>query len=361
MRLAVIVPRAACALMAALGATVGVKVGSPFGSAAAQDDAGFGQPSCIASTLPAAQAQARLIPAEIKGPPLAQVRGVVVRALTWKRGETIKVCFHGGTRKAQERVARIAGEWMQYANVVFDFEESGGPRLCQGGGGSDIKIAFEDNKGWWSVPGTSSRTQDPSMNLQFYGSDAPMLANGQPAPEAPMRATILHEFGHALGLLHEHQSPNANCDAEIDWDAAYKIGAEIGWDKVLVDRNFRQLTMNASLNATKVDRKSIMHYSLPPTLFKRGKQSPCFVTENLEVSEQDRSFIASIYPKAEAPIVVSSAPPGAVVRGAAKRPGPSDDRQALVARYAELLKQSGIEGGKSSTLLAEFRKAALGQ
>jgi hypothetical protein len=59
--------------------------------------------------------------------------------------------------------------------------------------------------------------------------------------------------------------------------------------------------------------------------------------------------------------VVSSAPPGAVVRGAAKRPGPSDDRQALVARYAELLKQSGIEGGKSSTLLAEFRKAALGQ
>jgi len=348
MRLAVVARCAACAVIATVG------------SASAQD-AGYSQPSCITSTLPAAQAQVRLIPAEIKGEPLGQVRGVVVRALTWKRGETIRVCFHGGTRKSQERVARIASEWMQYANVAFDFEEGGAPRLCQGGGGSDIKIAFEDNKGWWSVPGTSSRTVDPSMNLQFYGVDTPMLANGQPAPEAPMRATILHEFGHALGLLHEHQSPNANCDAEIDWNAAYKIGAEIGWDKAQVDNNFRQLTMNTSLNATKVDRKSIMHYSLPPTLFKRGKQSPCFVAENLEVSEQDRTFIASIYPKAVAPIVVSSAPPTAVVRGGAQRPRPSDDRQALVDRYAQLLKQSGIEAGKTGALVAEFRKAALGQ
>src|SRR5262245_17909337 len=227
------------------------------GSASAQD-AGYGQPSCIASTLPAAQAQVRLIPAEIKGASLGQVRGVVVRALTWKRGETIKVCFHGGTRIAQQRVARIASEWMQYASVIFDFEESGAPRLCQGSG-ADIKIAFEDNKGWWSLPGTTSRTQNPSMNLQFYGADTPILANGQPAPEAPMRSTILHEFGHALGLLHEHQSPNANCDAEIDWEAAYKIGVQIGWDKVQVDRNFRQLAMDPSLNATKIDRKSIMH------------------------------------------------------------------------------------------------------
>ncbi|MBO0740052.1 MAG: hypothetical protein J2P51_01335, partial [Hyphomicrobiaceae bacterium] len=249
----------------------------------------------------------------------------------------------------------------QYANIAFNFEEGGAPRQCQPGAGSDIKIAFEDNKGWWSVPGTSSRTQDPSMNLQFYGVDAPKLADGQPAPEAVMRATILHEFGHALGLLHEHQSPTANCDVEIDWDAAYKIGAEIGWDKMQVDRNFRQLTMNSSLNATKVDRKSIMHYSLPPNLFKRGKQSPCFVTENLELSEQDRTFIASIYPKAEVPIVVSSAPPTAVVRGGAKRPPPSDDPQTLVERYAELLKQSGVAADRSGTLVAEFRKAVLGQ
>jgi hypothetical protein len=307
--------------------------------------------------LPAARAQARLIPADLKGPALGQVRGVVVRSLTWRHGQTIKVCFHTGSRKAQERVIRIAREWMQYANVTFDFEEGGAPRACKGDNSEDIKVTFEDNKGWWSVPGTNSRGQDPSMNLQFFGVDTPMLKNGQAAPEGPIRATILHEFGHALGLLHEHQSPNANCDAEIDWDAAYKIGAGIGWDKGLVDRNFRQLASTTSLNATEVDRKSIMHYSLPPTLFKRGKESTCYVTENLELSEQDRKFIASIYPKQEAPMVVSGAPPTTVTRSAAV----GEDRQALVKRYEELLKQSGVEASNVRELVAQFRKSAEGK
>src|SRR5262249_29966643 len=99
MRLQAVGAYAACAL----------GIGAGPGGAPATD---FSHPSCTASTLPAAQAQARLIPAEIKGAPLAQVRGVVVRALTWKGGETIKICFHGGTRKAQERVALIASQWM---------------------------------------------------------------------------------------------------------------------------------------------------------------------------------------------------------------------------------------------------------
>jgi astacin (peptidase family M12A) len=345
MRLAV---AAACAVPAILSFASGTR---------AQEVGGFGQPSCIASTLPAARAQTRLIPAEIKGPVLGQVRGMVVRSLTWKGGQSIKVCFLTGTRKAQERVIRIAREWMQYANVVFDFEEGGAPRACKGDNSEDIKVTFEDNKGWWSVPGMASRNQNPSMNLQFFGVDTPMLKNGQPAPEGPIRATILHEFGHALGLMHEHQSPNANCDAEIDWDAAYKVGAGMGWDQAQVDRNFRQLANTTSLNATEVDRKSIMHYSLPPTLFKRGKESACYVTENLELSEQDRKFIASVYPKAEVPMVVSNAPPTTVTRGAAKRPA-GEDRQALVRRYEELLKQSGIEAGKVRDLVAEFRKSA---
>lgn len=344
-------------LAAAAACAVPAIMAIAWGAEAQAQEGGFGHPSCIASTLPAARAQTRLIPAELKGPALGQVRGVVVRSLTWKRSQTIKVCFHTGTRKAQERVIQVAREWMRYANVVFDFEEGGAPRTCKGDNSEDIKVTFEDNKGWWSVPGTISRGQDPSMNLQFFGVDTPMLKNGQAAPEGPIRATILHEFGHALGLLHEHQSPNANCDAEIDWDAAYKIGAGIGWDKGLVDRNFRQLASTTSLNVTEVDRKSIMHYSLPPTLFKRGKESACYVTENLELSEQDRKFIASIYPKEEAPMVVSGAPPTTVTRSAAKPTG-GEDRQALVKRYEELLKQSGVEASRVRELVAEFRKSA---
>ena len=321
-----------------------------------------GHPSCIASTLAAAALQTRLIPAELRPEQLPTVRGVVVRGMTWKQGQTIKVCFRGGTRKAQERVAQVAKEWMNYANVVFDFEENGAPRACKGNNSEDVKIAFVDNQGWWSVPGTASRTQDPSMNLQFYGVDTPRQADGRPADAAQMRATILHEFGHALGLMHEHQSPLGGCDAEIDWTEAYKLGISMGWDRTQVDRNFRQLANTASLNATEVDRKSIMHYSLPPILFKRGKASACYVPDNLELSEVDRRFIGTIYPKPDSPLVVSSAPTGAVTRGAGRKAAaPSEDRQALVRHYEDLLKQGGVDAGKARTLADQFRKAAVGK
>jgi hypothetical protein len=31
-------------------------------------------------------------------------------------------------------------------------------------------------------------------------------------------ATVLHEFGHALGLQHEHQHPVGGCDLDFRWE-----------------------------------------------------------------------------------------------------------------------------------------------
>ena len=227
----------------------------------ASAQSGFAFPSCLASlpSGPGGQLN-RLVPAEAKGPLARQVRGVVARALTWRPGQTVKVCFKSGTRGAHERVIRVAREWMQFANVVFDFHENGAPRQCQGG--EDIKVDFVDNKGWWSAYGTISRQRDPSMNLQFFGVDTPRYTNGQPAPELELRRIILHEFGHALGMMHEHQSPNAECDSEINWDAAYRMGTKLGWDKDMVHAQMRQLT-----NARRIqyDRgRSQIHHALQP-------------------------------------------------------------------------------------------------
>ena len=211
------------------------------------------------------------------------------------------------------------------------------------------------------MPGTVSRTQNPSMNLQFFGVDTPMLKNGQPAPEAPMRATILHEFGHALGLLHEHQSPNANCDAEIDWDAAYKIGAGIGWDKAQVDRNFRQLANTTVLNATEVDRKSIMHYSLPPVLVQ-ARQG-----ERLLRGREPRAVGAG--PQLHRlGLSQAGAADGCFRRargtGHAQRGQAAGGRRrgaGLGQALRGAAEASGIEAGKASELVAEFRKSMTGK
>jgi hypothetical protein len=325
----------------------------------------FGFPSCV-STLVSGPAAAfkRFIPSGVKGQNELQMRGVVARSLTWVPGQTIRVCFKSGSRGAHQRVIRVAREWMQYANVVFDFEENGVPRACTGEGREDIKIEFKDFQGWWSAYGTLSRQRDPSMNLQFFGVDTPRYSNGQPVPELELRRTILHEFGHALGMMHEHQSPAAGCDQEIDWDAAYKMGAQMGWDREKVHSQMGALTRIAEFNVTEVDRKSIMHYSLPPELFKRGRNSPCWIPDNDDLSAMDKNFIASIYPKSGAPVATSGVPPsgpaGALTRGA-KPPVALNDRETLVRQYEQLLRQAGIAADRIAQLTQEFRKTVLGQ
>ena len=326
---------------------------------------GFGAPSCV-STLVSGPAAAfrRFMPSEVKGPAALQIRGLVARSLAWRPGETIRVCFKKGSRGAHQRVIRVAREWMQYANIVLDFEENGAPRMCGGGGLEDIRIDFIDNNGWWSAYGTLSRQRDPSMNLQFFGVDTPRYSDGRPAPELELRRTILHEFGHALGLLHEHQSPAAGCDSEIDWEAAYKMGKGMGWDREQVHAQLQAFTQIAEFNATEVDRKSIMHYSLPPELFRSGRNSRCWVPDNNDLSEVDRRFIAAMYPRSGSPQQtsgVSTAPPaGAATRGA-KPPVALNDREELVRQYETLLRQAGLAADRIATLTREFRKTVLGQ
>ena len=329
----------------------------------ASAQSGFAFPSCLASVQSGGPLHS-LVPSEAKGPLERQVRGVVARALTWRPGQTIKVCFKSGSRGAHERVIRVAREWMQYANVAFDFQENGAPRQCKGG--EDIKIDFVDNRGWWSAYGTISRQRDPSMNLQFFGVDTPRYTNGQPAPELELRRIILHEFGHALGMMHEHQSPSAECDREINWDAAYQMGVKLGWDKEMVHAQMRQLTSLEEFNRTAVDRKSIMHYSLAPELFKLGRNSKCWVPDNNDLSEQDRSFIASVYPRGDgAPVATSSGPetrpPAAVTRGAKPPMAIVNDKEVLIKQYEDLLKQAGLAADRIAQLTREFRKNVLGQ
>lgn len=328
--------------------------------------AGFEFPSCLSSVVadPGAQFK-RFIPPEAKGPAARQVRGVVARSLTWRPGQSVKVCFRSGTRGAHQRVIRVAREWMQYANVVFDFEENGAPRMCRGDGHEDIKIDFVDNRGWWSAYGTMSRQRDPSMNLQFFGVDTPRYTNGQPARELELRRTILHEFGHALGMMHEHQSPNAECDSEINWDAAYQMGARLGWDKQMVHAQMRQLANVEEFNMTAVDRRSIMHYSLPPELFNLGRNSRCWVVDNDDLSDQDRQFMAAVYPRGERPVETSSAPAtaptGAATRGAKPPMAAINDKETLIKQYEELLRQAGVAADRIAQLSREFRKTVLGQ
>lgn len=116
--------------------------------------------------------------------------------------------------------------------------------------------------------------------------------------DAEYSRVVLHEFGHALGAIHEHQSPGAGV---IPWDkeAVYAYYARQGWSRSRVDQNIFNRYAAATTNFSVFDAKSIMLYAIPDEL-TIGSYS---VGWNRVLSETDKAFMRSNYPFSDPDIV----------------------------------------------------------
>lgn len=112
---------------------------------------------------------------------------------------------------------------------------------------------------------------------------------------AKLQADILHEFGHALSLKHEHKHPGCN----IQWN--YPVIKHSGWDDHKARMNYAKSTSTAQnyrWDNKPYDRKSIMHYSV-----RRGEtQSGLLqIPTNTVLSDGDREMLSRLYP----PVVIA--------------------------------------------------------
>ncbi len=236
----------------------------------------------------------------------------------------MSVAFLGGSKELRARIADTAQEWIALGlGITFRFKDAKGGFMewhpSDAAYAAEIRIAFTPDSGYWSLVGrdsTKAAIASPGQqSMNFDGFDAELPDDWE--------TTVLHEFGHALGFEHEHQSPTDGCDNDFIWDDdpqyqpttddygqfvpdsvgrrpgvyRYLGGPPNRWDKGRVDDNLRALKASNAFDTSAFDAKSIMKYYFPAFMFRTGTASKCYTgAEATHISDLDAAGARREYP-----------------------------------------------------------------
>jgi hypothetical protein len=143
---------------------------------------------------------------------------------------------------------------MPLVNLKFNFFDPTDPsrKTLFNSNLADIRIDFDPEGGAWSLLGTDSlseKKEEPTMNFGWF--DVP---------------TTLHEFCHALGMVHEHSNPNGK---PINWAVCHVtkyMNDTQGWDAETIKENVIEKYKVDQINGSEFDPQSIMLYFFPGTI-----------------------------------------------------------------------------------------------
>jgi hypothetical protein len=281
--------------------------------------------------IQALQKHEESVHASVSGLTLGQAQAIRSVVRTWPSGKVITVAFKGGSAQLRRQISLAVKPWSESeaANITFDFGYDSHTANYREWSPSDseyradVRISFDSQPepGYWSAIGKDSINPNvrpaniASMNFEGFADQLPDDWN----------ATVLHEFGHALGFEHEHQSPNSPCDQEYRWsdDAGYEPhqnefqefvpdgqgrkpgiytvlqGPPNGWSRLQIDFNLKQFAPSTDWYLTAFDSSSIMKYVFQDWMYRDvavSTKSGCYGPPNRVLSKEDQKAAATAYP-----------------------------------------------------------------
>lgn len=216
-------------------------------------------------------------------------KGVAQRNNLWSPNTVITVKFLNEppindypNNDITTRIIRYAKEWEKYAGITFKYVKDGDAM---------VRIGFdwnEDRYVTWSYIGTDAKmvTDQNEATASF--------ANFNDLNREEQRGEVLRLFGQILGLELEHR--------HLAFDAGWKNRVQSQWEGDIADIPWETLKKYVfdSLETTNVvmtedyDPSSIMIWPFPRTVAANTERD-----FNLYLSENDKAFIAELYPRTE--------------------------------------------------------------
>src|SRR5260370_14376398 len=197
--------------------------------------------------------------------------------MCWPAGDELQISFLNGVPEVHQKVIFYAQQWSSYANIRFAFNQS--PN-------AHIRISFQKgfSQSYIGVSALYAPKNEATMNLWLTLFDS----------EEEYSRIILHEFGHALGLIHEHQSPASGIPWNYEVVLRELTSPQYGWTREDVQENiFGRLAISQTQFYTGFDPESIMIYPIPARWTLTG-----FSTDaNITLSSTDKQFIGVLYPR----------------------------------------------------------------
>jgi len=232
------------------------------------------------------------IPPKTFGENVGPIRLSFIRgnAQKWVNGTVLNYCFFDKpkewtTAEEEKNIVRKGFKVWMDVGIGIEFKE------VKSISDADVRIAFLRDNRTWSGVGTDIRN--------YFGKNENTMNFGWDLVHEDPRGldTAVHEIGHTLGAMHEHQNPFAG----IEWNEKAVIddlsGAPNYWYLETIKHNILDKIAKDTVQGSEFDPNSIMEYPFKAGLIikpEKYKTAPLIPAGGL--SANDIAWVKKFYP-----------------------------------------------------------------